>query len=276
MWHITLNGMKAFLKKRIAWARCDPRRADLSLYAAAGAYYFFLSLGPLAALTLSLLPYTPLKEQRVLEWLLLYAPEPFARLIDAVVRDVYAGSKATLGLSAVLELWSGARFLASVVRGVGALGGVKPDGYFRRRAMGALYTAALMLFLAANLTLLLFGERMLAAASMRFPTGAILWNFLLRLRAGILLAGFTAGNALLFSRASGRRRLCGELPGAFFSAVGCLAYTRVFSWALERFGLFGIYGSIASFSASIAWMYGSLYILFVGAWLGNPEENAGL
>lgn len=277
MHRINRREISECLRSWLERARRDPRRTDLSLYAANGSYYFFLSLGPLLALLLSILPYTPLTEQRVLEGLLAYAPEPLARLIDAVVRDIYAGSKATLGLSAALELWSGARFLMSVDRGVGALGGAKPGGYFRRRAMGALYTAALVLFLVANLTLLLFGERLLAAASVRFPDGAVLWRLLLRLRVVILLAGLTAGNALLFCRASagGRLHLRAELPGAVMAAVGWLVYTRAFSWALERFGLFGVYGSIAAVSASIVWMYGSLYILFLGAWLNRSLGEGG-
>ncbi|MGM9615574.1 MAG: YihY/virulence factor BrkB family protein [Oscillospiraceae bacterium] len=274
MRRIDPKGIKEYLKRWFARARSDPRRADLSLYAANGSYFFFLSLGPLLALLLSILPYTPLTEQRVMEVLLAYAPEPLARLIDAVVRDIYAGSKATLGLSAALELWSGARFLAGVVRGVGAIGGVKPRGYLRRRVMGALYTAALVLFLVANLTLLLFGERMLSAVLVNYPDGAVLWKLLLRLRVVILMAGLTAGNTLLFCRASGHGRLRTELPGAIVAAVGWLVYTRAFSWALERFGLFGVYGSIAAVSASIVWMYGSLYVLFLGAWLNRSlEEN---
>lgn len=252
--------------------RRDPVRTDIGLYAAGGALYFFLSLGPLLALLLSVIPCTPLTEQQVLGRLLLHAPEPLTRLIDAVVADIYAGSKATLGISAVLELWSGARFLAGVVRGVGAVGGARPEGYIRRRIMGALYTAALMLFLIANLTLLLFGENLLAAAYARCPAGEWLWWILVRLRVVVLLGGLTAGNALLFCRASGFRPR-DAFSGALFSAAGWLAYTRVFSWALGRFGLFGVYGSIAAVSASIVWMNGSLYILFLGAWLSRNRTK---
>lgn len=256
--------------------RRDPVRADIGLYAASGALYFFLSLGPLLALLLSVLPWTPLKETQVLGRLLLGAPEPLTRLIDAVVGDIYAGAKATMGVSAVLELWSGARFLAGVVRGVGAVGGARPEGYIRRRIMGALYTAVLMLFLIANLTLLLFGEKLLAAAYERCPAGEWLWWILVRLRAVVLLGGLTAGNALLFCRASGGFRPREAFSGALFSAAGWMVYTRVFSWALERFGLFGVYGSIAAVSASIVWMNGSLYILFLGVWLSRNRRKTDI
>lgn len=253
--------------------RSDPRRADLGLYAANGSYYLFLSMGPLTALLLSILPYTPVTEQQLLDGVLAQAPAALRQLVYAVVRDIYAGSRAALSLSAVLELWSGARFLASVVRGVGAIGGAAPGGYFRRRAMGAVYTAALVAFILGNLTLLLFGERLLALTG---SGGAGLWGLVLRLRALIFLAGLTAGNALLFCRASGGGRVRDRLPGALVAAAGWLLFSRIYSWALERFGLFGVYGSIAAVSVSLCWMYGSLYILFLGAWLGQIICEHGL
>lgn len=253
-------------------ARSDPRRADLGLFAANGSYYLFLSMGPLTALMLSILPYTPVTEQQLLDGVLAQAPTALRQLVYAVVRDIYAGPKAALGLSAALELWSGARFLASVVRGVGAIGGAAPGGYFRRRAMGAVYTAALAAFILGNLTLLLFGERLLALAG---PGGGAFWSLVLRLRALIFLAGLTAGNALLFCRASGGGRVRDRLPGALVAAAGWLLFSRGYSWALERFGLFGVYGSIAAVSVSLCWMYGSLYILFLGAWLGQMLRENG-
>lgn len=246
-----------YWRSRIQQLRSDPRRAELGLYAANGTYYLFLSLGPLTALLLSVLPYTPVTEQRMLDGVLSLAPAPLKRLVWAVVRDVYAGSGAVLGLSAALELWSGSRFLASVVRSIGVIGGAPSGGYFRRRAMGAVYTAALLLFILFNLMLLLFGERLAALLSLDASV--------LRLRPLVVLAGLAAGNALLFAR--GGRGAMAHLPGALLSAAGWLAYTRAYSWALERFRLFGVYGSIAVVSASVVWMYGSLYILFFGAWL---------
>ncbi len=268
-------------EKLIAWVRRaadDPRRADISLFAANGAYYLFLSLGPLAALLLAILPYTPLTEAKLLETVFAVVPRPLRQIISAVFRDVYAGSAAALSLSLSLELWSGARFLASVVRGVSSLYGGGKKGYLRRRIMGAAYTAVLVIFIAVNLTLLLFGERLLFSAGRRYPALSGLWNGIFRLRPAIFLIGLTAGNALLFRCAPGSAgRKAGHLPGASFAAGAWLAFSRAYSWALERFGLFGVYGSIAAAAASMCWMYGSLYILFFGAWLNVTfrEERRG-
>ena len=49
-----------------------------------------------------------------------------------------------------------------------------------------------------------------------------------------------------------------------------MLFSRAYSWAMERFGLFGVYGSIAAAAASLYWIYVSLYILFAGAWVSSP------
>lgn len=252
-------------------AAADPRRSELSLYAAAGTFHLFLSLGPLTALLLAVLPYTPLSEQEVLATVLAAAPAAFRRLMQGIVRDVYAGSKAVLGLSLLLELWSGAKFLAAVSRGVASLTGGVRAGYLRRRVMGAAYTAVLLAILLGDLTLLLFGRRLLLAAAPMCPELLGLWDAVVRLRPAVFFLGITAVNALLFRGASrGRDDLRRVLPGAALSAAGWMLFSRAYSWAMERFGLFGVYGSIAAAAASLYWIYVSLYILFVGAWVSGP------
>lgn len=251
----------------------DPRRGDIGLYAANGTYYLFLSLGPLTALLLALLPYTPLTESALTEGVLSFVPAAFRRLMQGVVRDVYAGSRAALGVSLVLELWSAARFLASVDRSVAALTGGGAPGYLQRRLLGAAYTAAMVILLLGDLMLLWFGERLLLAVRQRAPAWEGLWSALVRLRAVLLFAGLTAGNALLFRYIPRRTRRWGQLlPGAVLSAAAWLAFSRLYSWSMERFGLFGVYGSIAAAAASLVWMYGSLYILFLGAWLSDVDD----
>lgn len=251
----------------------NPRRRDLSLYAANGAYSLFLSLGPLTALVLALLPYTHLSEERFLGLVLSAAPQAFRRLVQGVVLDVYAGSGAVLGLSIAAELWSGARFLAAVTGGVSALAGDEGAGFFRRRLRGAALTLLLIALLLGDLLLLAFGERVLLAASAVCPGLSGLWRSVLRLRPALFFTGLTAGNALLFRFAPRirRRRLREVLPGAAFSAAAWMLFSRVYSAVMERFGLFGVYGSIAAAAVSLYWIYVSLYILFLGSWLSAPE-----
>ncbi|MCC8358205.1 MAG: YihY/virulence factor BrkB family protein, partial [Oscillospiraceae bacterium] len=57
------------------------------------------------------------------------------------------------------------------------------------------------------------------------------------------------------------------LPGAMGGAVVWLLFSQLYSWAVERFQLFSVYGSMAFVIVSLFWMYCSLYILFFAGWV---------
>ncbi len=250
-------------------------RTDIWLYATSGTYYLFFSLGPLAVVVLGLLPYLPFTEQQLQEALLSYAPGPFQELLGSLVPDIYAGSAVALVVGLVVELWSAGKFLGLVMRAVGQIyDGKSYGGYLRRRLMGALYTAALIVLILANLALLFFGERLLASVGL-LPDGTGLWAVLLRLRGVVFFALVTVINALMF-RYVPRRELIfrRQLPGAAFSAATWLAFSQVYSWAVERFRFFSVYGGLAIVIISLFWMYCSLYLLFLGAWLNTQLEKA--
>jgi membrane protein len=242
----------------------DERYRDISLYASAGAYYLFLSLAPLAALLLALLPHVGLSQEELLDTLLSYTPPAFQALMDAIITQVYTQSWTVLSVSFLLELWSAAKFLSAVLRGISRIYGQEGRyrGFFRRRLAGAVYTLALMVFIVVNTALLLFGQRLL-------PLEWAPISQLLQLRGLVFAASLTGLLDLLYAAVGHPMKFYQHLPGAAGAAVGWLGFSRGYSWAVGKFGLFGIYGSLALLSISLFWMYGSAYILFLGAWLNT-------
>lgn len=241
----------------------DPVRADIGLYATSGAYYLFLSLGPLIVLLLSILPHTPLGEAEVMEFLLGYTPEAFRQLVYLILSQVYMGSPSAFGLSLAAELWSAGKFVSGILRGIGEIyDSRRITGFFRRRIVGAVCTLGLILFILANLILRLFGQTLLGL----FPG----LDGLLSARWALLLAGLTLVNLLLFCLVPRpRQKLLRQLPGAFLAAGGWMAFSGLYSVLVERFRFFSVYGSLAIIILSLFWMYCSLYILFLGAWLNT-------
>lgn len=249
----------------------DPARADISLYATSGAYYLFLSLGPLIVLLLSILPHTPLGETEVMEFLLGYTPEAFRQMVYMILSQVYIGSPSAFGLSLAAELWSAGKFVSSLIRGIGELYDARRvTGFLRRRLVGALYTLGLILFLLANLILRLFGQTLLGL----FPALGRPLEMIPDLRWPLFLLGLTLLNTLLFCLVPRpRQKFLRQLPGALLSAAGWLAFSALYSALVERFRFFSVYGSLTIIILSLFWMYCSLYILFLGAWLNTQLEN---
>ena len=243
-------------------------RAHLSVFAASSAFYLFMSLAPLAALLLNLLPYTQIKQEIILDALQNYAPAPFMELIGSIISEIYAGSTALLSVSFLLLLWSAAKFFSSIVHGVSAIyESGRGSSFLRLRLIGVLYTVVLVVFVLLDFSIVMFGERLVGWIERQYPDFAGVWAFLLRFRSVIFIVLLTAYNALLF-KVTPRVKLkfYRQLPGAAFSALCWFAFTRLYSLLLSRFSAFSIYGSLSFIVISMFWMYCSIFIVFLGAY----------
>lgn len=253
----------------------DPVRARLGLHAAAGAYYLFLSIGPFIAILLALVPHLPIPETRLPELLLAHTPEVFRQMVYLILSQLYSGSLTALGLSLAAELWSAGKFFSGLLQGLREIyGGNRFPGFFRRRVAGALYTLALLLFISAGLALRLFGEKLFALAGAHLPGFASLSKLLLPLGPLLFPVLTTLGCILLFSSAS-RKKLpfLRLLPGSAIATGGWLLFSGLYSFLVDQFRFFSLYGSLAIVFLSLFWMYGSLYILFLGAWFNTWLAN---
>lgn len=249
----------------------DPVLTDINLFATSGAYYLFLSLGPLIVILLSIVPYTPLTEDQVLNLFLEFAPDAFRQLINTIISQVYATSFATLGLSLLVELWSAGKFFASLMRGIGEIyDGSRFAGFLRRRIFGAIFTLALILLIVASILLTLFGESLLQLVQTYIPPLEHTISLILRLHWPVFILGMTLINTLMFRYIPKRSsHFASHLPGAFLSAMGWLGFSQLFTILVDRFNFFSIYGSLAVMILSMFWIYCCLYIMFFGAWFNT-------
>lgn len=262
-----MKNLLSFLRSFLA----DPVRGRIGLHAAAGAYYLFLSLGPFIALLLALVPHLPLPQTELPALLLTHTPEAVRELVYLLLSRLHSGSLAALGLSLTAELWSAGKFFSGLLHGLCEIyDGEHIAGFLRRRLFGVLYTLALLAFIVLYLALRLWGESLLSLVQRLFP--ALEPAVAAALGAGPLLFPIllTLAIALLF-RWLPRRRLpfLPQLPGAAAVTAGWFLFSRAYSFLVERFRFFSVYGSLAIVFLSLFWMYGSLYILFLGAWLNT-------
>lgn len=259
---------KKFLSKLLLF-RQGVGRAHISIFAASSAFYLFLSLVPLAILLLCLLPYTSLTQGMILQPLLEYAPDQFQQLINKIVIEVYTGSLSALSISLLIELWSASKFFACLAKGVSEIyEGYKEQSFFQLRLHGILYTGLLILFVVLDFLIVVFGEYLVNILGNYFPYYIGLWNALLRLRGFIFIAYLTCYNALLFkSLPIAKFKFSQQLPGAAFSAIVWFIFSKLYSLLIDIFHMFGIYGNLTMIIISMVWIYYSMYILYLGAYL---------
>ena len=89
----------------------------ITTYSAACAYYLFMSLVPVIMLLVSVLQYTPLTRDVVLEAVADYVPESLYEIVDYIVTSIYNGGRVALTVSILLTLWSASACMKALLRG---------------------------------------------------------------------------------------------------------------------------------------------------------------
>ncbi len=244
---------------------------QIGVYAASGAFFMFLSLVPVTALACSILPYTPLTESMVLEFLSAVMPESMHQLMARIVRDVYGRSIAALSLSALLTLWSASKAFLGLMRGLNAIYDAQmPKNYLRVRARSGLSILMLLLITVVSLALIVFERRLAAMLTAWRPETGALFDFLLNFQFVVVILLLTFIFMLMYKWMPSKKvRLVRQFPGALTAALLWMLLSWAFSIYFRSFGSYGTYGSLTTIIIAMMWMFYCMYIILLGAYVNT-------
>lgn len=249
----------------------------IPLYAANACYFIILSLFPALVLILSILRYTGLQVNGLIEIVDSVVPDALMAQVGRLVMNAYQNSSGALvGLSALTAIWSASRGVFGVLTGLNVIYGVSENrGYLYTRFISVVYTFVLFAVLLLTLVLHVFGTTLLnmmpvvESRVLDFLAGIIDFRFFL------LLAVQTLCFALIFTfLPNGRNRFRDTIPGALLASIGWLVFSDVFSIYVENFaGLGSVYGSVYSVALAMLWLYCCMSIVFYGGALNQYLED---
>lgn len=249
------------------------KEKQIPLHAAYAGYFIILSLFPALLLILSILRYTGLQVENLIDLIGDFLP---AALMDAAENLVYStyqnSTGAVVGLSAVTALWSASRGIYGLLRGLNAIYDVAEDrGYIYTRGISLVYTFAFVLVVLLTLGLHVFGNAVVEILSMIDNPVLIFLLDLLDFRFVFLLVVQTLLFTLMFMVLPNRSNPFREsLPGGLFSSLGWLVFSEGYSFYGKVFpGYANVYGSVYTVAVSMLWLYFCLSILFYGAALNR-------
>ena len=245
-------------------------KKNLSDYAASAAFFLFLSLIPLLMLLFSILPYTVVTEQELLEITLRYIPDTMDGFITGIINEIYANSGGIITISVLVTLWSAGKGMQALIRGLNSINDIlEMRGFFILRALACLYTVIMLAATIIMMVLLMFGRTLFRVILMYIPQLYNIRNLILYLRYPVswlvLVILFEVIYCFVPSK---NQKFVAQLPGAVFSAI---------VWSIASFGFsvylhfndFSTYGSMATVIIVMIYMYMMMYIVFVGAYLNN-------
>ena len=247
---------------------------QISAIAAATAFWFFLSIVPMVILTVSVLPYTAVTGEQLMDFLSPALPSSLNQLISSIVDDVYPSNLAVLSVSVAATIWSAARGFSSLLRGLEEIYRQKNrSGFLLRRIYGAVYTLSMLVFTFLSLALGGFGRHILRLAERHVHLrGLVSW--LLQFRFLLVIAMLTLLFMGVFRWGTGQLLQPGEtFPGALLAAVSWSVLTRAFS-AWVDLGGYGTYGSLATVVVVMLWLYYCQYATLLGACLNRAVPRA--
>ncbi len=242
-------------------------KKNISAFAASTAFFFFLSMIPLLMSLCAVLPYTTLTEENLISAITQFTPDALDGMVRSIVSDVYARTAGTITIFALVTLWSAAKAMLAMIRGLNEVNDFEEmRNYFVLRSIACFYTVIMLVAMIVALFLMVFGNVIVDVVLNDFPQLHILAQFIMKFRFLFSWAVLTIIFAMIYAYVPSKKlRFKIQLPGAAFSAVLWSAASYVFSIYVDNYNGFGTYGSLTTVIIIMLWFYLLMYILMIGA-----------
>lgn len=240
-------------------------------YAAQAAYFFVLSLIPIIILLLTMVQFTSVTMDDVMEAVLQVFPSSVEGLIRSIVLEVYTRSGTIIPITILVAVWSAGKGVLSVTSGLNCIyNNTETRNYLYLRVRASLYTIIFILAIMLSLVLSVFGNSISAMLYQHVPFLSKVVDFIIKIRTVVSLVVLTVFWDMIYKFLPNRKNrakttMRKQLPGALFTACGWLLISFVFSVYLDIFtGFSSMYGSLTTIILIMLWLYGCMYIILLG------------
>ena len=247
-------------------------------YAAQAAYFFVLSMIPIILLLLTMVQFTSLTKDYIMNAVLQAFPTTVEGLIESIVDQVYSQSGTIIPITVLVALWSAGRGVLSITNGLNCVYESRETrNYVYLRIRASLYTVIFLVAIILSLVLSVFGNRIAIMLNQHFPVLVRLIDTVIRSRTLITLCILTLFWDTVYKylpnrKNIGKTTMKKQLPGAIFTACAWQVISFVFSIYLDIFtGFTTMYGSLTMIILIMLWLYMCMYVILLGG-----EVNAML
>lgn len=247
------------------------RKYHISAYASSIAFFTYLSLIPMLLVFFSILPYTPLTEAKLMEIMTEILPQYLIPAAVSVIANMYRRSGAVLSVTLLVLIWSGGKGMLALLRGLNTINRVEEKrNYFILRFRACVYTILLLVMVIFLLVLVVFGEWIAGFLTRIFPQIQYLFDVMFAIRPLFMIILLTLFFGAVYTWIPNiRKHFFYEFPGAVFASLAWYFASWVFSIYINHFFSYNIYGSVATATVIMLWLYICFYIVLAGALLNR-------
>lgn len=250
------------------------KKQGITTFAASTAFFFFLSIVPMLIVICTIIPYTPLTEEDLVEAVTDVTPDQVDALAENLISDIYDKSAGVLSVALIATIWSASKGVMALMRGLNAINGVEEKrNYFVVRVVASFYTLVMLVVVILSLFLMVFGDQLVTLTLHRIPQLQRVVSFAMNFRFLLVWAVLSVLFAAVYAYVPDKKLAFREqIPGAVFSAVVWSVFSWVFSYYVTYSNNYGIYGSLSIIIIVLLWMYFCMYIILIGAYLNRYFE----
>lgn len=247
------------------------KKRDISTYAASTAFFFFLSVVPMLIMICTIIPYTPLTEENLVELVTDLLPDQIDPLAESLISEVYDKSAGILSIALLATVWSAAKGVMALMKGLNSVNGVEEKrNYFVLRIIASFYTLVMLVVVILSLFVMVFGDQLVTLTLHRIPQLQRVVSFAMNFRFLFVWAVLSVLFAAVYAYVPDKKLAFKEqIPGAVFTAVVWSIFSWAFSYYLTYGNSYGIYGSLSIIIIVLLWMYFCMYIIMIGAYLNR-------
>ena len=254
-------------------------------FAAQSAYFVLLSTVPFTILLLQLLKLLPVGPPELMELAELALPEYVLPFFSRIVDEFYRGTAKLISISAIAALWASSNAMSSIAQGLNTISTAeKTRTWVAHRLWSLLYTLVMIFGLALTLIFMVFWKNIVAAAVdfmswltgllefanlpappglPNIPVAAVLNSGVTKL---VFIGILTLLFALMFQTLPERKlKFVPQIPGALFAALGWVLSAECLKLYVNVFHGFSIYGSLATVTLVLLWLYICFLVQMIGA-----------
>ncbi len=246
---------------------------DMSAYSGQAAFFLMLSFFPFMMFFFALLDLTPLTEAEFSQWAMTIIPESFWPVIRLFTREIYAGSSGgRLSVTSITAIFLSAKAFISLQNGLNSMYQAQETRNIVKRELYAmLYSVVFAVLLLFILAVMVFGNYIYSHLFYWIPLWGDMVHFRMLICIPILFVFFLI---LYVALPNKKQKVKRQIPGALLAAAGWIIFSALFSVYVDRFSNYSsVYGTMTVIALLMVWLYGCMYVLFIGGFINCELEE---
>ena len=248
---------------------------DIYALASQLAYNLILAFFPFLIFLMTLIGFSNLNSEAVLELLKHIMPLAAYQLIESTVISVISTQQTgLLWVSILLAIYTSSSGFSAVIRGLNKAYGVEEDrSFIKVKLISIVSVLMLAVIIIATLFLFVFSNTIITVIRKYIPNPEIVLDIWSIAKNIVLIFMMVLCFAIMYQMIPCRRLgWLNVIPGAAFTTVGWIASSAAFGYYVNNFGNYSrFYGGLGAVFIFMTWMFLTSFILILGG-----EVNAVL